>query len=318
MNTNALQAEQAEIVAELPLRKGPGERLRSARKAKGIDLEYAAHELHLAEDRLVALERDEYAAIPGRVFVRGYLRNYARLVGLPPDQILAAYDTLYPPEQEEVAPMQRVGSAGRLRPEVRSSHGAVRAVTWIIVVGLIALLLTWWKGYLEWPSTSEVGALPPVESSLEVPPPAEPVPAIDGDPAPERTAGTPGAAAAKPREAAAHSTPAAVAAVPAPAAASPEAPSPPASAAGDAQKVVLEFLGTSWVDIRDSTGAFKLGGTFRPGTKRELGGKPPYSVSIGNHKAVVLRADGQPVDLRPHFNGSIVRFTYDPRASVAD
>ena len=52
--------------------------------------------------------------------------------------------------------------------------------------------------------------------------------------------------------------------------------------------------------------------------KRELGGKPPYSISIGNHKAVVLRADGQPVDLRPHFTGSIVRFNFDPRASAAD
>ena len=82
---NALQAEPAEIVAELPLRKGPGERLRSARKAKGIDLGLAARELHLPEDRLAALERDEYSVIPGRVFVRGYLRNYARLVGLPPE-----------------------------------------------------------------------------------------------------------------------------------------------------------------------------------------------------------------------------------------
>ncbi len=279
---NAVQAEPAEIVAELPLRKGPGERLRSARKAKGIDLGHAARDLHLAEDRLAALERDEYSAIPGRVFVRGYLKNYARLVGLPPEQILAAYDTLYPPEQEEIPPMQRVGSAGRLRPEVRSSHGAVRAVTWIIVVGLIALLLTWWKGYLEWPSSSEVAALPPIESNLDVPP-TDTVLTIEGDQPPERTTGA--SAAARP-----HGT---------------DAPGLPAAPLPRAE-------------IRDSTGTFKLSGTFRPGTKRELGGTPPYSVSIGNHKAVVLRADGQPVDLRPHFNGSIVRFNFDPRARAAD
>jgi cytoskeleton protein RodZ len=309
---NALQAEPAEIVAELPLRKGPGERLRSARKAKGIDLGLAARELHLPEDRLAALERDEYAVIPGRVFVRGYLRNYARLVGLPPEQILAAYDTLYPPEQEEVAPMQRVGSAGRLRPEVRSSHGAVRAVTWIIVIGLIALLLTWWRGYLEWPSTSEVGALPPIESNLDVPPPTETVLSIEGDQPAERTTGAP-----RPHDA---TTPgASVTAAAAVPVAAPAASEPPAASAPAADvKVAIEFTGTSWVDIRDSTGQYKLGGTFKPGTKRELGGKPPYSISIGNHKAVVLRADGQPVDLRPHFTGSIVRFNFDPRASAAD
>ncbi|MCU0970394.1 MAG: helix-turn-helix domain-containing protein [Gammaproteobacteria bacterium] len=307
---NAVQAEPAEIVAELPLRKGPGERLRSARKAKGIDLGHAARDLHLAEDRLAALERDEYSAIPGRVFVRGYLKNYARLVGLPPEQILAAYDTLYPPEQEEIPPMQRVGSAGRLRPEVRSSHGAVRAVTWIIVVGLIALLLTWWKGYLEWPSSSEVAALPPIESNLDVPP-TDTVLTIEGDQPPERTTGA--SAAARPHGTDAPGLPAA----PLPIATAPAEPQVASAPAPDV-KVVVEFTGTSWAEIRDSTGTFKLSGTFRPGTKRELGGTPPYSVSIGNHKAVVLRADGQPVDLRPHFNGSIVRFNFDPRARAAD
>jgi cytoskeleton protein RodZ len=307
---NAVQAEPAEIVAELPLRKGPGERLRSARKAKGIDLGHAARDLHLAEDRLAALERDEYSAIPGRVFVRGYLKNYARLVGLPPEQILAAYDTLYPPEQEEIPPMQRVGSAGRLRPEVRSSHGAVRAVTWIIVVGLIALLLTWWKGYLEWPSTSEVSALPPIESNLDVPPQTETVLSIEGDQPLERTAAV--SAAVRPHGT--ESAGASAAPLPATAPVEPQIASAPAPDV----KVVVEFTGTSWAEIRDSTGTFKLSGTFRPGTKRELGGTPPYSVSIGNHKAVVLRANGQPVDLRPHFNGSIVRFDYEPRVRAAD
>jgi cytoskeleton protein RodZ len=316
---NALQAEQAELVAELPLRKGPGERLRSARKAKGIDLEHAARELHLSEDRLAALERDEYSAIPGRVFARGYLKNYARLVGLPPEQILAAHDALYPPEQEEVPPMQRVGSAGRLRPEVHSGHGAVRAVTWIIVVGLIALLLTWWKGYLEWPYTTEVGALPPLESSLDLPAQTETVLTIEGDQPPDRAAATPARTQDPPAPAApAAAAPAAAAPAPAVAAAPAEGPPPAASAPAAETEVSIEFNGTSWVDIRDSTGQYKLAGTFRAGTKRELGGKPPYSVSIGNHKAVVLRADGQPADLRPHFNGSIVRFSFDPRASADD
>jgi cytoskeleton protein RodZ len=102
-------------------------------------------------------------------------------------------------------------------------------------------------------------------------------------------------------------------------AAAPSEAQPPAASAPPAETTLaIEFNGTSWVDIRDSTGQHKLSGTFRAGTRRELGGKPPYSVSIGNYKAVVLRANGEAVDLRPHFNGSIVRFSYDPQASADD
>ena len=151
---HAMQSEQSGVVAELPLRKGPGERLRAARVAAGIPLERVANELHLAPEVLEALERDVYAQVPGRVFARGYLRNYARLVDLDPEQILAAYDALFPAEDSRDGGLHRVVTGRQLRSHVDSGHGVVRIVTWVIVIGLITLLLTWWQGYLQLPGLS--------------------------------------------------------------------------------------------------------------------------------------------------------------------
>ena len=67
---------------------GPGERLRAARLSMGFDLAKIASELHLTTPVVEALEADQYADIGARVFVRGYLRNYARIVDMPVESIL--------------------------------------------------------------------------------------------------------------------------------------------------------------------------------------------------------------------------------------
>ena len=77
---------------------GPGERLRAARLSMGYDLAKIASELHLTTPVVEALEADEFTDIGARVFVRGYLRNYARIVGMPVDSILRQFDEKWPDE----------------------------------------------------------------------------------------------------------------------------------------------------------------------------------------------------------------------------
>ena len=84
---------------------------------------------------------------------------------------------------------------------------------------------------------------------------------------------------------------------------------PPAAAPA----VVLELTGRSWIEVLDSSGAFKVNGTFDRGFRRAFDGQPPYRVAIGNFEAARLLVDGKPMDLRPHFNGRLVRLTLDPR-----
>ncbi|MCB1775187.1 MAG: helix-turn-helix domain-containing protein, partial [Gammaproteobacteria bacterium] len=124
---------------------GPGERLRAARISMGYDLARIASELHLTKSVVEALELDDYSGIEARVFVRGYLRNYARIVGMPVDSILRQFDEKWPdesPHQTMVKPSPRLPADGG------PGRGLAMIVTWVLVIGLLLLFLVWWRGYL--------------------------------------------------------------------------------------------------------------------------------------------------------------------------
>jgi len=316
-------AEETPVV-EAPRAKGPGERLRAARAAAGLTVEGVADDLHLSPEVLEAMERDDYSHLPGRVFARGYLRNYARLVDLPVDQILAAFDASAPAPGGEGPALQTVVSVRQIRSQARSSHSVVRAVTWVVVLALVALLLTWWQGYLEWPEMIQgSGDARPDAPVILLPPVGEAVPpSIQRDVAPllqdERPAATAEPAANAP---AAPSAPvagdaAAVLATPAVTSADQAAAPPAEPPTPTIPETAIELSGRSWLEVIDSSGAFKLNGTFEKGYRKTFEGEPPYRIAIGNYTVARVLVGGNPVDLLPHFNGRIVRFTLDPREPV--
>src|SRR6478672_10219995 len=69
-------------VASLP------ERLLAARERKGVDLYRAERDTKIRARYLAALERGDWRELPGSVYTKGFLRNYALYLGLDPDEIL--------------------------------------------------------------------------------------------------------------------------------------------------------------------------------------------------------------------------------------
>ena len=67
---------------------GPGNMLTKARTELGMSVEDVAAELRLSPRQISALEKDDYHSLPGPTYVRGYLRNYARLLGLPESEVI--------------------------------------------------------------------------------------------------------------------------------------------------------------------------------------------------------------------------------------
>ena len=61
-----------------------------AREAAGLSIDAVAQQLKLAPRQVKALEEDDFAQLPGRTFIRGFMRNYARLVRLDPEALLAS------------------------------------------------------------------------------------------------------------------------------------------------------------------------------------------------------------------------------------
>lgn len=72
--------------------EGLGLWLRRARETRELSLEDVEKKLRIRRRYLQALEVGDYAALPGQIQARGFLRNYARFLGVPADEALARYE----------------------------------------------------------------------------------------------------------------------------------------------------------------------------------------------------------------------------------
>jgi cytoskeleton protein RodZ len=118
----------------------PGATLLAAREAKGLSTAEAATSLRLPEKILVHLEAGRFDQLPGDTFARGYVRSYARLLGLDANRLVLEYDRSRGIEVRErqvsgIDKMARPGKAGGM------------LVTWttvIVAVAIVASILLWW------------------------------------------------------------------------------------------------------------------------------------------------------------------------------
>lgn len=118
----------------------PGATLQAAREAKGLSTAEAATSLRLPEKILVHLEAGRFDQLPGDTFARGYVRSYARLLGLDANRLVLEYDRSRGIEVRErqvsgIDKMARPGKAGGM------------LVTWttvIVALAIIASILLWW------------------------------------------------------------------------------------------------------------------------------------------------------------------------------
>jgi cytoskeletal protein RodZ len=100
---------------------GLGLWLRRARENKGLTLAEAEEALRIRARYLHALEVGDYAALPGPIQIRGFIRNYARFLGLPVEEALARYQAEADgrPLQPRVRAVQETAERQRLeRPTI--------------------------------------------------------------------------------------------------------------------------------------------------------------------------------------------------------
>ena len=88
-----------------------GPRLRDARAAKNLTLEEVAHATKIPRSSLACLEAGQFEALPAPVFVRGFIRAYARVVGVDPNPLVRLYEaTGRPPEPPADQSFRTVGA----------------------------------------------------------------------------------------------------------------------------------------------------------------------------------------------------------------
>ncbi len=308
----------------------PGSRLRQAREALGMEIATLAEQLHLSKTMVQALEEENYEVLPARVFVRGYYRNFARAVNVPEEVILSEFEKRCPEGEDCTVPP---AVAQGVRKEIRSSHGVVRLVTWLVVIALFTTFGLWWKSNLEKDgqasATDEdmVTAVKPEtaaaasdntlageqeENAADIPPESAEVPVMtappEQPPAEETAAQTDSSASTGNGETPAEETAPAEQTTEEEKAAPEPAPSEPAPQALS-PRVVLSFKGDCWVDVRGANGSFKMVGQRQAGEEVELTGEFPYKMVLGNARNVTILIDGKPYDLVPYTRGNVAKLT---------
>ena len=129
---------------------GPGARLKAAREAAGLSLDQVAQQLKLAPRQVKALEDEDFARLPGRTFARGFVRNYARLLNLDGDDLLA----LLPDAAKAALEAPALQSTGTTIAELPVAAVARAGLSrWLIPILLVACVIVaaayeWYRGTL--------------------------------------------------------------------------------------------------------------------------------------------------------------------------
>jgi cytoskeleton protein RodZ len=117
-----------------------GEEFRSAREARGLTLSDVAEQIHIRSVYLNAIENEDWTAIGAPVYVRGFIRTYARFLALDAEDAVAMFNR-YAPVERAVATVTMASGEDR---------GASGPSLWVMIGGLVAVVLVAFVGYEYW------------------------------------------------------------------------------------------------------------------------------------------------------------------------
>ncbi|WP_230116151.1 RodZ domain-containing protein, partial [Stenotrophomonas lactitubi] len=311
-------------------RVNPGETLRQARESNGWSLAEVALKLNLTSTSLANLEAGAFDKLPGHTFARGYIRAYAKLLGIDQAVLVQEFDQFTGTDAQG----SNVHGLGRIEEPTRVSHTILRIVSLLLLIAVVGGGFVWWQDqtsqrnkdltsnameHVEVESadgTTQIHPLDEPEDQAVVEGQAAPqAPATAEQPAPD--AGTAPAAVPAPAVPTAPAAPVAQApAVPTPAPATPapaapaapamSPPTTPALIAGDG-RVQITFIADCWTQVTDGNGKVLFSGLKRKGDTLDQGGKPPLTLRLGFARGAQVAYNGQPVDVAPFTSGETAR-----------
>lgn len=270
--------------------QGLGVMLRRARESRGMTEADLGRRLNLSAATVEALEREDLQALPGIVYVRGYLRRLAPELGLDEAELQRAHARIAgEAETALLRPALLVEPMDSPRRRVLPLLLLLLVALGIVAAGAYGLRFlpeTWVKASGE-TGSQVIAPLPGVspatpQKSVSLPPlPPPPLPEVASEP---ESAARPVVGEVVPAQDEV-----------------PEA-SPPVESAPALE--LNTSSAESWVQVRDASGRILLEEVLKPGTSRQVDGARPLQVRVGNAAATTLVFEGQAVDLSPHTRSS--------------
>ncbi|WP_419711891.1 RodZ domain-containing protein [Pseudomonas sp. NFX224] len=149
-----MKAAHPEVVAAN--RVNPGETLRQARESNGWSLAEVALKLNLTTTSLSNLEAGAFDKLPGHTFARGYIRAYAKLLGMDQAVLVQQFDQSTGTDSQGSS----VHSLGRIEEPVRVSHTILRIVSLLLLVAVIGGGFVWWQDQTSLRTKDLIGLTP--------------------------------------------------------------------------------------------------------------------------------------------------------------
>lgn len=301
------------------LRPSYGQQLAEARAAKGLSIADVATKLKLTARQVEAMEAEDAQQLPGDVFLRGFVRNYARLLELNLDDLIVPMDAQVAVAETITAPSEGVTlGSGNLKRWL-----VVPLVILGVFVIFVAALYQWLRQgedvlvpqtSME-PSPAVVTQPVPLPAGASVPLTVPEVPATttaaapDALPAPAdalepprpqaapvlASAETPPSAAVRDTEAAVKPKPAAV---------------PPVPATTNTHILRFQANQDAWIQVVDGEGR-RFSKLVRAGGSDSITGKAPFKLVVGEAAQVRLSYDGHAIDLTPYIGQKVARLTLE-------
>jgi cytoskeleton protein RodZ len=281
----------------------PGIMLREARKALLLSQEDIASKLKFKVGIVQNIENDTFDPLIPVTFNRGYLVNYAKLVGVEVEDVLASYDAL------DAATIQRTEMLSFSRETAeQAEHSLVMWLSYFIVAVLIGLTILWWQQESRQQENDSSNATPSitlvkknndrvaVESVQSTSLNEDKTLTDNNDKTNADISAAPLALALDTEQSVSNvSTDAVVNDL-----------SPPT--APMISTAVFTFYSDCWVNIFDATGERLAWGVKKSGYVMTIQGKAPLSITVGKPELTSIIFNGQPVDMSAFNVGNIAKF----------
>ena len=297
-----------------------GETLRRERLRRNLDLNEISRELKIAPYMLEAIEREQFEKLPGGVFAKSFVRQYASLLGLDADEMAAQVARVVDPapefrenERPDVPPLAGLRLRS-LKPWQRiGDRGPFGLSSWIKSVGVLVLatvacsaVYVLWERARVAPQTKQTATVrtepapaPPAQEQQMQPPVTQSEP---GSPAAAATE-VPATAQPVPQQVAAPAAGLADRAVP------PQPQSAAVTASGNVVHIQITADEPVWVRARNN-GKYLFSGTLDAKQTRTVDAEGAVELLLGNAGGVEIQLNGKPVgSLGPKGQVRTVQFT---------
>ena len=263
-----------------------GHLLRERRVSMGLGIDDVVGKIKLSHRQVVALEENDFKALPEIAFLRGFVRSYARLLQMDEQALLAHLP------QAQVTQVRT--EPNQLETAFPTAKSARRQNVNLLLAALLVVLLI--AGFSFWQAKMVHHAVVKSDTTLTTTP--LPLPAIEKSSVPE-------VSVSSVPEVSVSSVPAASSVTPAvPAAANP---------VHEMATLRLVFDRECWVEIKDKYGKTLSKQVNLAGSELRLDGDAPFTLVIGHAQAVRLFYKDKPVNLDPYINAGsdVARLTLE-------